>query len=519
MVQMITNGTGRVRSFEMLDGMFAALLSGPDLVLPSEFVPEIMGQTPFDSMKAAQGFLELLMRHWNAVEHALARHDRFVPALTSGGDRTTRGRDWALGYQAGIRFRSSSWDVIRDHRFHADHLKSILALTGELTQPPRMEMRMEHRSPDGTPFIRDLQFDLLGNNVSRIYRLLEPARQAATLARPTGRGKPQPAPRGAGPGTEGPADWWEVGLIPVPGTVDSDTRARPVAVIIADAAGMVLHLGIEHHPPAADALLAEAVAREVLQAEKEHGRAPLLRVRDAGLAAWLGRLPELRRMPVEVRDELPAIEEASRSLIEELGGAPGSESLAHSATWAGWGLPDATIAAAFGAAAQYYRAAPWKQFTDHPAFHLHWPDGVHWGAAVMGAAGEEMGLALFADPGDADTVVDLGEDAAGLIGTIGMMVSVVFASQREMTKPTRKEVLARGWEMAGPDAYPLLMVVNSPTAGISESTAERVIQALDCLARLGSEGAGTAGSRPRKRKKAIQWSDPVFGISVRRAAG
>ncbi len=175
---LIRQGNGRVGNFEALDGLFAALLSGSELLGVSQFLPEIMGPAPFGSEGEAQAVVVLLRRHWNAVGRALAEQDPFIPQLAKGDIGSLPGQDWALGYQVGVRLEPSGWNVIRQHRGHGECLRAILALTGELMEEPRLEMKMIQRRPDGTPLIRDHQVATLGANVTRMYRLLAPARRA-----------------------------------------------------------------------------------------------------------------------------------------------------------------------------------------------------------------------------------------------------------------------------------------------------------------------------------------------------
>jgi uncharacterized protein len=60
-------------NLEQLDGFFAALICGPDLVRPSEYLPEIWGgsemadEEAFASQPQLKDFLDLVMRHWNAI--------------------------------------------------------------------------------------------------------------------------------------------------------------------------------------------------------------------------------------------------------------------------------------------------------------------------------------------------------------------------------------------------------------------------------------------------------------------
>ena len=65
-------GDKRAINLEMMDGFFAALICGPDIVPPSEYLPEIWGggvfdEPVFETKAVLQEPMSLLMRHWNAV--------------------------------------------------------------------------------------------------------------------------------------------------------------------------------------------------------------------------------------------------------------------------------------------------------------------------------------------------------------------------------------------------------------------------------------------------------------------
>jgi uncharacterized protein len=96
----------RAMNLEMLDGFFAALICGPELVLPSEYLPEIWGGDLPDEVLRDRGelqrFLDLVMRHWNGVVHTLHSDDDFVPLLFEDDKGVARGNDWANGFARGM---------------------------------------------------------------------------------------------------------------------------------------------------------------------------------------------------------------------------------------------------------------------------------------------------------------------------------------------------------------------------------------------------------------------------------
>ena len=71
---------GKAMNVEELDGFFAALIAGPETVVPSEYLPEVVGGDPSDackfaSLEEANEVLALIMRHWNTIAGTLAKDD------------------------------------------------------------------------------------------------------------------------------------------------------------------------------------------------------------------------------------------------------------------------------------------------------------------------------------------------------------------------------------------------------------------------------------------------------------
>jgi len=138
-------------TFEMLDGFLTALVIGPALVKPSEYLPEIWGtdngEGPiWDSQEQVQYFLDLLMRHWNAIvarRTADAPHD---PDVEQFGEAEP-GRPWAEGFFAGVNLRRDNWDPIFKDRALAPTVLAVLALVEDAAKffadPVTPELREE----------------------------------------------------------------------------------------------------------------------------------------------------------------------------------------------------------------------------------------------------------------------------------------------------------------------------------------------------------------------------------------
>src|SRR4051794_8356775 len=98
-------------NLEQLDGFFAALICGPDRVHPSEYLPEIWGgsemadEEAFASQQQLKDFLDLVMRHWNAIAETLQSGDVHLPLLLEDEHGITHANDWAQGFLRGMALR------------------------------------------------------------------------------------------------------------------------------------------------------------------------------------------------------------------------------------------------------------------------------------------------------------------------------------------------------------------------------------------------------------------------------
>jgi uncharacterized protein len=133
----------RAMNLEMLDGFFAALACGPDHVRPSEFLPEILGETAADSLAfhdaaELEVFLALTMRHWNAVVQTLSSDDVFVPLLLEDDNGVAHGNDWANGFARGIELRREQWSDLFDDQENAGSLMPVLVLAHEHHPNPQL---------------------------------------------------------------------------------------------------------------------------------------------------------------------------------------------------------------------------------------------------------------------------------------------------------------------------------------------------------------------------------------------
>ena len=77
---------GQAMNLEEVDGLFAALIAGPEVEPLSEYLPAVLGgemsdAPEFATLEEANDILGLLMRHWNGIAATLAKGDAHLPLL------------------------------------------------------------------------------------------------------------------------------------------------------------------------------------------------------------------------------------------------------------------------------------------------------------------------------------------------------------------------------------------------------------------------------------------------------
>lgn len=304
---------------------------------------------------------------------------------------------------------------------------------------------------------------------------------------------------------------WEVDVLPIPATFGDDPAARPVIAVIA-AGGRIVRLEAHAHPPAGAPAVAELLAQEIAAARETTNIVPVaIAVRSADLARELARLAA--PIPVEVAP-LVEIDAVIAAMEHDLFSVPAFHGPRSSRpeTWAGWGLSAPLVERIFAASADYYRAAPWRVLLNDDVITITSPDGGTWHAVVMGNAEEMYGLALYHDRADIDRLL-LGPDSVDeqLTGLTGMSIVLAFSSSDDIPRRMRREIRTARWPIAGPTAYPELMVLNTPGGGITEPQAADLANALEVIPRFLAAHAAAI----EEAIESLSWVDPATHSIVR----
>ena len=196
---------GGAMNLEELDGFFAALIAGPETVVPSEYYREVFGgemsyACEFGTLDEANEILGLMMRHWNDIAGTLFKDEVYVPLLLFDENGVAHGNDWAHGFMRGMRMRHDGWAELVNDEEHGGCLIPIMMLYHEHDEDP--EIRPDPISPEKREeVIVHMAAGLLGayryfrehRQVSASAHRSEPRRVAPKLGRndpcPCGSGK------------------------------------------------------------------------------------------------------------------------------------------------------------------------------------------------------------------------------------------------------------------------------------------------------------------------------------------
>jgi len=129
-------GDKRSMNLEQLDGFLAALICGPDTVLPSEYLPVIWGdkivlEDTFNAKPLLQDFLSLIMRHWNVIADTLHSGEVYLPLLLEDENGVSHANNWANGFMRGMELRMEDWANLLNDEQHGGWLVPILVLAHE----------------------------------------------------------------------------------------------------------------------------------------------------------------------------------------------------------------------------------------------------------------------------------------------------------------------------------------------------------------------------------------------------
>jgi uncharacterized protein len=177
-----------------LDGFLTGIVIGPELVLPSEWLPLIWGgEAPeFADEDEAKAMLGAIMGRYNEIIRQIA-DDTFDPIFWADRDGMLIAADWAEGFLQAILLRADAWGRLFKSKRDGQLLLPILALCRDENGDSLLGL-----SPDEKDRVREESAEFIPACVTAIPAYWR-AKGSTQISMPLMRGRPsqsdQPSPK------------------------------------------------------------------------------------------------------------------------------------------------------------------------------------------------------------------------------------------------------------------------------------------------------------------------------------
>ena len=129
-------------------GFLTAAVSGPETVMPEEWIRLIFDEPVFENPTQADEVLGLVMRLYNDIARNLPERGSFNPVFDvvrdAGGNESFSADEWCMGYVAGMTLSGDLW-AEQSNRGLGDLLAPIFIIVSPETGKER-ELLAEHYS-------------------------------------------------------------------------------------------------------------------------------------------------------------------------------------------------------------------------------------------------------------------------------------------------------------------------------------------------------------------------------------
>jgi uncharacterized protein len=117
-----------------LDGFLAGIVVGPELILPSEWMPMIWGgdEPEFETEDEMRTVLGTIMGRYNEIIACLdSEPENFEPIFMEGPEGEVIASDWAAGFLDAVALRKKAWEPLIEHDRAGIMMLPILLLNGD----------------------------------------------------------------------------------------------------------------------------------------------------------------------------------------------------------------------------------------------------------------------------------------------------------------------------------------------------------------------------------------------------
>jgi len=117
-----------------LDGFLTGIAIGPELVVPSEWLPMVWGgeEPVFEDAEQARTVIGTIMSRYNEILRVLDTDpEAYAPIFWEGPDGELIAADWAEGFADAIRLRQAAWQPLFEDRQANVMLTPIMVLSDD----------------------------------------------------------------------------------------------------------------------------------------------------------------------------------------------------------------------------------------------------------------------------------------------------------------------------------------------------------------------------------------------------
>ncbi len=122
-----------------LDGFLTGIVVGPELILPSEWLPLVWGgeEPAFASLEEARSITSTIVGRYNEIVRLLeTAPDDFDPVFWKGPDDQVIVTDWAAGFLDAVQLRPHAWEPLFRHRTASALMAPLLILGADDPEHP-----------------------------------------------------------------------------------------------------------------------------------------------------------------------------------------------------------------------------------------------------------------------------------------------------------------------------------------------------------------------------------------------
>jgi len=182
-------------SLSEIDGFLTAVAIGPELIMPQEWLSEVLGERPpaFASEKEASEIMGMIMARYNEILRQVAGGaDAFEPIFWRNKQGQMIADDWAQGFLDAVGLRRGAWDPLLKSKEHRHLFVPIAIHLRDEQGKPALDIENDEKNRE----IFNSAPDLIADCVVGMDRFWKQARQFYQGREKTGRNDPCPCGSG-----------------------------------------------------------------------------------------------------------------------------------------------------------------------------------------------------------------------------------------------------------------------------------------------------------------------------------